>query len=145
MLEKHLLYVLSPSLPPVSGDLEASAWPASPPFSTFLQDPCFVLIARFRFPDDKSAMWRSCVRPETLCPLFHLVKTAHAHEAVDAQQLGLFQGKSACSALFDFLNSAGSPGAASFLQLCLVVRENEESKHWCQRSRMPNSIIVSWR
>lgn len=46
------------------------------------------------------------------------------------------------SPLFDFLNSAGSRRAASFLQLCLAVGENGESKQWCQRSRMPHSIIV---
>lgn len=78
-----------------SGDLEASALPASRPFCIFVQDACFVVIARFRFPD-KSATWRSCVRSEkggqafshTLLARFqaHLVKTAHTHESVDAQQ-----------------------------------------------------------
>lgn len=77
VLEKHLLYDSCPSLLQFlsSGDLDASASPASRPFCIFVQDCCFVAFAWFRFPD-KIVAWRSCVRSEkegqyflTLCSL----------------------------------------------------------------------------
>lgn len=59
-------------------------------------------------------------------------------------RVAVFRGKSAiCPCLISW--AVQDPRAASFLQLYLAVRENEESKQSCQRSRMPNSIIVSWR
>lgn len=118
---------------------------------------CFVVIARFRFPH-QSATWRSCVRSEkggqrvlTLCSLaFRLtwwkqLTPSSPRMPNNSDAPGRGPGKISRLSLFDFLNSAGSPRAASFLQLCLAVRENEESKQLCQRSRMPNSIIVWWR
>lgn len=65
VLEKHLLYDSCPSLLQFlsSGDLDASALPASRPFCIFVQDCCFVAFAWFRFPD-KIAARRSCVRSE---------------------------------------------------------------------------------
>lgn len=136
VLEKHLLYDSCPSLLQFLswGDLDASAFPASWPFCIFVQDCCFVAFAWFRFPD-KIAAWRSCVRSEkegqyflTLCSLTFRLTWEKQPTPTNLWMPNNACGTLACLISWTVQEVPMTTRASSFLQLCWVIREKEESE-----------------
>lgn len=132
VLEKHLLYDSCPSLLQFlsSGDLDVSVLPASRPFCIFVQDCCFVAFAWFRFPDNCS-MAIVCPLGERGAAFSHTRSCSGSpgknspHPPISGNNT---RGTWACLISWTVQEVPMTTRASSFLQLCWVIREKEESE-----------------